>query len=520
MNKSIKKTIAAISMTAMLAAVFAMPASAATQVEVTGNPVMIRADAGLKNTVVSKAHKGDRYAYVGQKKDSTGRVWYNIKYSGNKTGWITSQFARKTETAAEQPATTKQVQITATPVNVRSGAGTNYKKLGKTTKGKTYAYLASKKDSSGRVWYQIQYTAKTKGWVMGSLSKLVGETATANPVKAYEGTYQCDRATITVKASGKSDAKMTVTWGSSAWENSVWEMSGMFDSSVYRVDYGNGIRTDYAYNDNGSVSSKRVAYKNSTGRIQFNDTKTLVWRDENEPEHGEMTFTKISSTVTEPEQPASAAKKVQITASPVNVRSGAGTNYKKLGKTSKGKTYAYLASKKDSSGRVWYQIQYTSNTKGWVMGSLAKLVNGETDTFMKSIFEDITSDSQYKEWKKMNPEAKITEKLSGNAITFTVTGGVNTDGMDEDDFTDDMPVIAGKYVFTHEGNYIVYTSQDAKHMSNPFNAYILRAICDYYGMNFVTVNDYIAAHPDSSYYIVNKKNNTVKTYSAAKWNIK
>lgn len=120
----------------------------------------------------------------------------------------------------------------------------------------------------------------------------------------------------------------------------------------------------------------------------------------------------------------------------------------------------------------------------------------------------------------MNPEAKITEKLSGNTIAFTVTGGVNTDGMDEDDFTDDQPVIAGKYVFTHDGNYIVYTSQDAKHMSNPFNAYILRAICDYYGMNFVTVNDYIAAHTDSTYYIVNKKNNTVKTYSAAKWNIK
>ena len=584
-------------MTAMLAAVFAMPASAATQVEVTGNPVMIRADAGLKNTVVSKAHKGDRYAYVGQKKDSTGRVWYNIKYSGNKTGWITSQFARKTETAAEQPATTKQVQITATPVNVRSGAGTNYKKLGKTTKGKTYAYLASKKDSSGRVWYQIQYTAKTKGWVMGSLSKLVGETATANPVKAYEGTYQCDRATITVKASGKSDAKMTVTWGSSAWENSVWEMSGMFDSSVYRVDYGNGIRTDYAYNDNGSVSSKRVAYKNSTGRIQFNDTKTLVWRDENEPEHGEMTFTKISSTVTEPEQPASAAKKVQITASPVNVRSGAGTNYKKLGKTSKGKTYTYLASKKDSSGRVWYQIQYTSKTKGWVMGSLAKLVGGNqqpavtdkqvqitatpvnvrsgagtnykklgktskgktyaylaskkdssgrvwyqiqytsqtkgwvmgslaklenktSDTFMKGIFENIMSDSQYKEWKKMNPEAKITEKLSGSTITFTVTGGLNIDGMDDEDFTNDKPVIAGKYVFKHNGDYVVYTSQDAKHLSNSFNPYILIAICDYYGMSFVTANEYIAAHPDNTYYVVNTKNNTIKMYAAAKWNMK
>ena len=100
MDKSIKKAIATISMTAMLAAGFAMPVYAATQVEVTGNPVMIRSDAGLNNTVVSKAYKGDKYDYVGQKKDSTGRVWYNIKYSGNKTAWITSQFAKKTEDSA------------------------------------------------------------------------------------------------------------------------------------------------------------------------------------------------------------------------------------------------------------------------------------------------------------------------------------------------------------------------------------------------------------------------------------
>jgi hypothetical protein len=69
-------------------------------------------------------------------------------------------------------------------------------------------------------------------------------------------------------------------------------MSGMFDSSVRRVNYDNGVRTDYVYDSNGNVSSKKVVYKNSTGRIQFNDKKTLVWRDENEQENGEMTFTK------------------------------------------------------------------------------------------------------------------------------------------------------------------------------------------------------------------------------------
>ena len=521
MNKSFKRTIAAISMTAMLAAGFAMPVSAATQVEVTGNPVMIRADAGLKNTVVSKAHKGDKYVYVGQKKDSTGRVWYNIKYSGNKTGWITSQFAKKTEdSAAEQPVyAAKQVQVTATPVNVRSGAGTNYKKLGSTSKGKTYTYLASKKASNGRVWYQIQYTSKTKGWVTSQFAKLVGETTAVNPVKAYEGTYQCDRAFITVKASGKSDAKFTVKWGSSAWENSVWEMSGMFDPSVYRVDYGNGVRTDYVYNDNGSVSSKKVAYKNSTGRIQFKNTKTLVWRDENEPEHGEMTFTKISDS----EQPASTAKQVQITGSPVMVRSGAGTKYKKLGSTSKGKKYTYLASKKDSNGRVWYQIQFTSKTKGWVTSQFAKLVNGaaavKEDTFMKAIFQNLMSNDQYTEWKKMNPEAKIVEKLDGSTVTFTVTGGLDIDNMDDEDFTNDKPVIAGKYVFTHDGDYVVYTSQDAKHLSNPFLVYVETAILNYYDLTFVDANEYINNHPNNTYYITDKETNTVKMYAASKWNI-
>ena len=94
-----------------------------------------------------------------------------------------------TATEPEQPsAAAKQVQIIGSSVNVRSGAGTNYKKLGSTSMGKKYAYLASKKASNGRVWYQIQYTSKTKGWVSSGYAKLV-ETAAINPVTAYEGSY-------------------------------------------------------------------------------------------------------------------------------------------------------------------------------------------------------------------------------------------------------------------------------------------------------------------------------------------
>ena len=387
MNKNIKKILAVALVSASFSTMAVMPAFAASQyVQVTGNPVAVREDAGTSGTFIKHVHKGDKFTYVAEKNDANGVRWYQIQLSKDKKGWITSKFSKTVsedntsdkKTTTSDSSTQKQVQITGNPVMVRADAGTKYKKIGSTSSGKKYTYLASKKDSTGRVWYQIQFTSKTKGWVTSQFAKLVGETAAVNPVTAYEGTYQgtyqCDRASITVKASGKSDAKITVEWGSSAWEMTTWEMSGMFDPSVYRVDYGNGIKTNYVYDDNGNVSSKEVEYKDSTGRIQFKDTKTLVWRDENEQERGEMTFTKISSTTPADEKPAAAVKQVQITGNPVMVRADAGTTYKKIGRTSSGKKYTYLASKKDSSGRVWYQIQFTSATKGWVTSQFSKLV--------------------------------------------------------------------------------------------------------------------------------------------------
>ena len=150
----------------------------------------------------------------------------------------------------------KMVEIIDTPVNVRASASLNGEKLGITYKGKTYVYLAAKKDSDGRTWYQIQYNSKTKGWVLGSLSRVVTEE---------------------VKTGEKTDDK-------------------------------------------------------------------------------------------------TAAKQIVITGNTVNVRASATTDSKKLGTVSKGKKFRILSSKKDKNQTTWYQIQYKTDTKGWVSGSYAKQV--------------------------------------------------------------------------------------------------------------------------------------------------
>lgn len=109
---------------------------------------------------------------------------------------------------------------------------------------------------------------------------------------------------------------------------------------------------------------------------------------------------------------------------------------------------------------------------------------------MKEIFGNLTSNGNYTEWKQMNPEAKIEEKLDGSKIIFTVA--TESESEEEEDITNDRSVLAGEYVFTHDGDYIVYTAQDADHMSNAFLTLVRNTVLDYYKVDTIAANEYLA----------------------------
>ena len=81
--------------------------------------------------------------------------------------------------------------------------------------------------------------------------------------------------------------------------------------------------------------------------------------------------------------PSATARLVTINAGTANIRSGAGTAYFILGTASKGSTYVYLGSQKDTAGDTWYKIQYTPTKIGWLKSSLCSLSEeqkADTDT--------------------------------------------------------------------------------------------------------------------------------------------
>ena len=200
------------------------PAVSSRRVIIKASPAKIRSGPGRQYSVIARTKKGKSFVYLGSKSDKKGNVWYKIQYTAKKTGWVISSLGRLTAPVTTRPETTassattspttvstttttelipgsttapssattttkpsttttttkassqtKYVIISGNPVNVRSGAGTNYAKIGSASKGRKFRLLGTKNDSSGRKWYNIQFTSSKTGWVLGSLAYIEGE---------------------------------------------------------------------------------------------------------------------------------------------------------------------------------------------------------------------------------------------------------------------------------------------------------------------------------------------------------
>lgn len=87
--------------------------------------------------------------------------WYEISYQG-KTGYVSKSYMAFSAAAEGSPSAPSASGVTGTvvncnsAVNVRSGPGTGFQKLGAAKKGATYPVLGQEGD-----WYKITYSGKT-----------------------------------------------------------------------------------------------------------------------------------------------------------------------------------------------------------------------------------------------------------------------------------------------------------------------------------------------------------------------
>lgn len=127
---------------------------------------------------------------------------------------------------------------------------------------------------------------------------------------------------------------------------------------------------------------------------------------------------------------------------------------------------------------------------------------------MQGIFEKLTANEDYLEWKSGFSSTTIEEKLDGDSIVVSAEGeeGVN-----------------GDYSFTLDGDYIVNVTDEGDYTGYSIMMFIKKAVADYYGMNDNLMTGYISglqyAEAENKVFITEKADgkNTTKLYAAGIW---
>lgn len=121
----------------------------------------VRSGAGTSYSKVGTLYKGNKVTLV--KKSGS---WYQIKY-GTISGWVSGDYLTVTTSAGSNSNTSSGTTTTtktgvvssSAALNIRSGAGTSYSKVGSAPVGATITILKTSGD-----WHQIKYGNIT-GWV-------------------------------------------------------------------------------------------------------------------------------------------------------------------------------------------------------------------------------------------------------------------------------------------------------------------------------------------------------------------
>ena len=171
---------------------------------VTADALNVRSGPSTSYGITTKLYKGDKVEIL-----ETSNGWHKIKASNGKIGWVSGDYIKVSSGSTSQPSTsTTKATVTATSLNVRSGAGTSYSVITKLSKGTVVDVL----ESASNGWKKVKTSNGTTGWVSGSYltTGVVEYPSTDNSTSqtSYKATVTADSLNVR-KGAGTSYSVIT-----------------------------------------------------------------------------------------------------------------------------------------------------------------------------------------------------------------------------------------------------------------------------------------------------------------------
>lgn len=271
---------------------------------ITTSSLNIRSGAGSNYAVLFSVKKNEKVTI-----NQTTNGWYKIKTSSGKEGWGSSNYILKSSpndnsNGSNTSGVKKRVSINS--LNMRSGAGTSYRSIATLNKGTVLDVV-----SQGSGWTKVKYEGRL-GYVSSEYLQDIKPESTTQGLKEVTTSSLNVRSgantSYSVVGKLKNGEKIKVISESNEWA---------------KIEYKGKIAyTSSRYLKNASSSSNPVQNPPSTN-----------------PKPEGVNETKIVNT------------------NSLNVRSGPGTNYSKVGTLKKGEKVGVMS---QSSG--WSKLNYNNKT--------------------------------------------------------------------------------------------------------------------------------------------------------------
>lgn len=197
-TKEMNHRLLGVVMTVMVMCVMFICISAtalAAQGKVTTDVAKIREEASTSSTQVGSVQNGAVLEILSEVTGTDGRVWYQVRFGENKTGYIRSDLMTKLADTTTPPSSVAtevtDVQpvnctVTGGQVNVRSNASTGGEKVGQVRRGEVMTIDGMATDSAGDVWYRVNFSSNggnVTGFVRYDFVSVSGEI---KPVEQVE----------------------------------------------------------------------------------------------------------------------------------------------------------------------------------------------------------------------------------------------------------------------------------------------------------------------------------------------
>ena len=356
------------------------------QATVNADYLNIRSGKGTDTSIIGGLTQGSVVTIL----DNSDANWVKIRTTGGIEGYVAREYLTGAETPSEPttpetPSEPTTATVNADVLNVRSGKGTDTSIIGTLLNGETVTVL----DNSDAGWVKIRTASGLEGYVAReyltgaetpsepTTPETPSETTTATVnadvlnVRSGKGTDTSIIGTLqnreTVTVLDNSDATWVKIKTSSGLEGYVHRDYLNIGSSAPETPSEPTTATVNA--DVLNVRSGKGTDTSIVGTIRNGETVTVL-------DDSDATWVKIKTSSglegyvhrdylnfgSNTGGGSSTAKYAQVTADVLNVRSGMGTEYSKIGSVSYGEIVEVL----DDSNAGWAKIKTSSGLEGYV----------------------------------------------------------------------------------------------------------------------------------------------------------